>query len=393
MGAPQSHPSAQDTMTGSQDPPDARGKRPAYQFYPGDEERDSSLRVVGLAAFGLWHRMLNLMHFANPRGHLATSGGKPIDVPTLAKLVGESTAVIARHLDALESEGVFSRTPSGVIYCRRMVQDEHIRTVRAEAGRLGGEAGLLKQTSEQTGEQTAEQKPPPAVAAAAAAAAASSGTIKSGKADAESESRRDRWRCVDAATAAAPPACWSDLEGNRLRLLVECYGDSPPKVQRDKGEQMRALVSPSGVQWGRRKNAQRVHAGSVERLERKCAETLDEVHRLRDPKAAMAYLIRKVADTSDDAMPGQLAERETERERQREDVASDADYAIAESWASGHPDVIRGFENSCKREGWSGIVAQHMRRAHVLTAWRKKGSPSAAMTTAAHSANGRAESR
>src|SRR5260364_313822 len=44
-----------------------------------------------------------------------------------------------------ENAAVFSRTETGCIYSRRMVNDERIRTVRAESGKLGGNPDLLKQ--------------------------------------------------------------------------------------------------------------------------------------------------------------------------------------------------------------------------------------------------------
>lgn len=365
--------------------------RPAMQFYPADEQKETALRLCKLAARGLWHEMLNLMHQAVPRGWLVTSTGKQIDAKQLARMVGENERTVGYLLDELEEHGVFSRTDEGIIYSRRMVRDEHISNVRAASGKKGGNPDLLEQTVEQIGagclskspdlvnhsaKQTDNHKPTPSSAAAAAAAASSSDLSK-----AEAE-RRAAWRCLDPATATAPPACWSDLGGNRLRLLVAFYGNAPPDVQRDKGEQMRALLSAEGVRWGPRKNAQRVNAGSVERLERKCAETLDEMHQIRKRGAAMAYLIRKVADTSDETMPAQLAEAQAQRDRQREKVDTDADYAVAESWAAEHPEVASSFESNCRREGWTGPLAQQMRRAHVLGAWRRKGSPGDARSLA-----------
>lgn len=156
-------------------------KRPAYQFYPGDEDRDAGVRACSLVAYGLWKRMLNLMHDGAPYGHL-TSRGKAMEISELARLVGASSTTVKKALAELEDRGVFSRTDQGVIYSRRMVRDEHIRIVRAQAGNKGGNPALtdppevkqpapslVKQTDNQT-EDLDKQKRTPAVASAVASA-------------------------------------------------------------------------------------------------------------------------------------------------------------------------------------------------------------------------------
>lgn len=116
---------------------DVRVRRPALQHYPGDEERETGLKLVDLAAFGLWRRMINIMHVGEPYGHLTTpESGTPIGPAELARLLGESPATIKRLLGQLETHKVFSRTDMGVIYCRRMVRDERTRNNRAAGGPL-----------------------------------------------------------------------------------------------------------------------------------------------------------------------------------------------------------------------------------------------------------------
>lgn len=109
-------------------------KRPAFQWYPGDWQRDTALRACRLEARGLWIEMLNLMHDGEPYGHL-TAGGVPLDTLNLARMVGTSPKRCAALLAELESRGVFSRNAAGVIFSRRMVKDEHNRTVRAKGGK------------------------------------------------------------------------------------------------------------------------------------------------------------------------------------------------------------------------------------------------------------------
>jgi hypothetical protein len=134
------------------------------KFCPGDEEKETSLRLVGLAAYGLWKRMLNLMHEAQPYGHLCTPSGQPIAPEQLAALVGARAATVRRLLADLEAHQVFSRTETGVIFCRRMVRDRHVSEVRSVAGSRGGNPALTRNQRDngadlhkQTDKQTAKQ--------------------------------------------------------------------------------------------------------------------------------------------------------------------------------------------------------------------------------------------
>lgn len=109
------------------------GKRPAFQWYPGDAQRDTALRSCSLEARGLWREMLDLMHDGEPYGYL-TAGGQQIDNAGLAGLVGVTARRCAALVAELEGRKVFSRTDDGVIFSRRMVRDEHHRNVRAAGG-------------------------------------------------------------------------------------------------------------------------------------------------------------------------------------------------------------------------------------------------------------------
>lgn len=141
-------------------------KRPAFQFYPSDHRGETGLQLSSLAARGLWSEMLCVMHEGAPYGHLTTAAGHPIEPAQLARMVGESGTTVRRLLGELEDAGVFSRTELGVIYSRRMVRDEHIRTVRAEAGKRGGNPNLtgkhpVKHGGSDLLKQTDKQMPTP----------------------------------------------------------------------------------------------------------------------------------------------------------------------------------------------------------------------------------------
>lgn len=103
---------------------------PWLKFYPRDWRGDQTLRVVSLAARGLWMEMLCVMHEASPYGHLVL-GGNAVSNDILARLAGLGTDECGALVAELESAGVLSRTRKGVIYSRRMVKDHS----RSEKGR------------------------------------------------------------------------------------------------------------------------------------------------------------------------------------------------------------------------------------------------------------------
>ena len=101
-----------------------------------------------------------IAHEAEKYGVLSING-KAMTAHQIARMVGESPAVVSRLLVELEDAGVFSRDEKGAIFSRRMVKDERIRNVRAEAGRLGGNPDLLKQKDKQKDKQADNPKPTP----------------------------------------------------------------------------------------------------------------------------------------------------------------------------------------------------------------------------------------
>ena len=63
------------------------GKRPSFQFYPGDWLRSTDLRSCSVLARGLWIDMICLMHEGSEYGFLKV--GKKVILPAnLATMVG-----------------------------------------------------------------------------------------------------------------------------------------------------------------------------------------------------------------------------------------------------------------------------------------------------------------
>ncbi len=111
--------------------------------------------------------MMCVMHECEPYGHLSINGNA-LTESQAARMVGFAIAEYRRALSELDVAGVFSRNPSGVIFCRRMVKDEGIRNLRADAGRLGGNPVLLKQKDNQEVMQTDKQSPTPSSSSSSA---------------------------------------------------------------------------------------------------------------------------------------------------------------------------------------------------------------------------------
>ncbi len=138
--------------------------RPSFQFYPGDWQRDSGLRVCSLGARGLWIEMLCIMHQAEPYGYLKVNH-MPILPNILARMVGATIEEVEGWLGELEAAGVFDREEN-VIFSRRMVKDENLRKIRAAGGILGGNPALKVKDKDctkvnLTGEDEVKQKSTP----------------------------------------------------------------------------------------------------------------------------------------------------------------------------------------------------------------------------------------
>lgn len=121
---------------------------PWMKFFPADWRSDPKLRIVSMAARGLWIEMICIMHEAEHYGELTISGAT-IGSDQLARLVGESVDNVDTWLFELQSAGVFSIRKNGVIYSRRMEKDENKRRKLRENGKKGGNPSLCKKEQKQ----------------------------------------------------------------------------------------------------------------------------------------------------------------------------------------------------------------------------------------------------
>lgn len=114
------------------------------KFWWQDYEADPALRLVSLAAQGLWMRMLCAMHRGDPYGHL-TVGDKPMTTDQLASLVGARKPDVVKLLAELHLGGVFSKTGYGVMFSRRLVRDRELSDLGRVRGKQGGNPALIRQ--------------------------------------------------------------------------------------------------------------------------------------------------------------------------------------------------------------------------------------------------------
>lgn len=135
-------------------------KRPAFQFYPADWRKDPALSACSLAARGLWIELMCIAHESDQYGVLSVNG-RPMTSAQIARMVGETPRVLERLLAELEEAGVFSRNQDGAIFSRRMMKDEALRNVRAEAGKKGGNPALVGRKDGDLLKQNDKQSPTP----------------------------------------------------------------------------------------------------------------------------------------------------------------------------------------------------------------------------------------
>jgi hypothetical protein len=114
------------------------------KFYWQDWKDDSLLSLCSLAAQGLWIRLLCHCHEGTPYGHLAVNG-VPLTDTDIARLARTRVRNVRKLLAELEHRGVFSRTPDGLIFSRRLVLDGRYLDSQRAHGKLGGNPVLVAQ--------------------------------------------------------------------------------------------------------------------------------------------------------------------------------------------------------------------------------------------------------
>lgn len=106
-------------------------RRPWIKWYTSDWRADQAVQSCSLAARGLWHEMLGLMHEAEPYGYLLINGTS-MSTKQLARQVRADVDEVETLIGELETAGVFSRDRIRRIYSRRMKRDRE----KSEIGKI-----------------------------------------------------------------------------------------------------------------------------------------------------------------------------------------------------------------------------------------------------------------
>lgn len=118
-------------------------KLPALQFYVGDWKKDNGVQSLSYEDRGIWFEMLCLMHESPVRGFLQLTDTQPMPLRALATLLGLSETKVDEVVSRLVDYGVCKKdAETGVLFNKRMVEDERIRQLRKASGSLGGNPKL-----------------------------------------------------------------------------------------------------------------------------------------------------------------------------------------------------------------------------------------------------------
>ena len=381
--------------------------RPAYQFYPNDEERETGLRLVSLSAYGLWKRMLNVMQGAVPRGWLVGANGKAIEPAELARLVDESPATVKKLLAELETHHVFKRTGDGIIECRRMVRDEHISNVRAASGKKGGNPDLVNQEAPESLSkprellnQNGKQNPTPSSSTSDSASASSPSSVSPASSTATANGGAHRSssssRAASAAAAAhgstetvpvprsaAPPAAL--LEPGKQKSNGRSEPSAPPTTRDAKSAIVEKFIDEfynpaDGHSEERRKDVRRglkrlllgkgekykgrlLHA-TLEELQ-EAIRLVEEAMPLDDDDKAWPFALGCIAEMRDNA--SFLSPPATAAPAVASVMGDEQRGRIVEEWRQTHADEIREIHDTALKE-----IREHFPRAHAEQQWVKK---------------------
>ena len=115
---------------------------PSTTFFWNDWDNEPGMKVCGLAAQGLWVKMLSLAARSHEYG-VVLIGDHPslrADLPSLlAPSCGETAETIGKLVDDLITFKVASVDEDGRVFNRRMVAEAELSAARSEAGRKGAE--------------------------------------------------------------------------------------------------------------------------------------------------------------------------------------------------------------------------------------------------------------
>ena len=127
-------------------------RAPAFQFYPKDWLNDTGVLFLSYVSKGVWIDLLCYMFLSQQIGFL-TRGSKLLKKKDVQQLLRLSKFKFERIWKELRDTEVLKGDETMGYYCKRMVEDEKLRSIRRTAGVLGGNPNLMKDLDNQTSNQ------------------------------------------------------------------------------------------------------------------------------------------------------------------------------------------------------------------------------------------------
>jgi hypothetical protein len=133
----------------------SKSKSTSFEFFPSDWMTDTGIRMCSLEARGLWIDLICLMQLSDKKGFLII-GNQKINEEKLRKMFGISKKKIQVLMTELLDYNLIKVSEDGTYFCKRIVENEHIRHIRSVAGQIGvkqkiqvSQVSLLKQNGKQ----------------------------------------------------------------------------------------------------------------------------------------------------------------------------------------------------------------------------------------------------
>lgn len=129
-------------------------QQPAIMLYVDDWLESSDLKLVSMAAQGLWIHFICRMWKSPKRGCLLKANGKQPQAEEIGKWTGLPEAEVKQLVSELQDEEVCSTMEDGTIYCRRMLRSVKQTLNKSQAGKLGGMASAQAKKSSRLSSKT-----------------------------------------------------------------------------------------------------------------------------------------------------------------------------------------------------------------------------------------------
>jgi hypothetical protein len=179
--------------------------------------------------------MICFMHEGSPYGHLKVKD-KVILPPNLARMCGLSLEETEGFLGELHDAGVYDTEEAGCICSRRMIRDEHLRNVRAEGGKKGGNPNLIGGKVNLKVRNEVKQKPTPSSSSSSSSSLDSNGAAEVWKEPSReqvieaarncglTEQQADIWLNETLARPIDPFGRWTDRNGRPIGSWQHALG-------------------------------------------------------------------------------------------------------------------------------------------------------------------------